>query len=365
MSFRGLSESDRIRRIKDAALYSNFVNILNTQPNCIAVDCVNYGDCIVRYPTYEYRQNVKDGAKECDNCDCFITSTVTSSISAFGYPWTTVTGLPSLWRQIIYAGGQFIAVGWAGGQFIMTSPDGINWTAATLTPTPLISVGYGNGRYVASGPSGYVLYSADGASWTRQQLLLGAGAFFNGVAYGNGTFVIVGYDAITLVSYVYTTPDGILLSPQLAQSGKWNSVAYGNNIFVAVGEAGAIMTSPDGLSWTLQTSPNLNDWFRIRFLNNMFIAVSTSSGGGDSIITSSDGVTWTSYAFSNGAYDIAYSGGSYVIVGSATISTSTDLITWTQRYFSLGNSWNSVVYGANKFVAVDGDSSSPYVAYAP
>jgi hypothetical protein len=69
MSFRGLSESDRIRRKRDAALYSNFVNILNTQPNCITADCVNYGDCIVRYPTYEYRQNVKDGAIAC-NCSC-------------------------------------------------------------------------------------------------------------------------------------------------------------------------------------------------------------------------------------------------------------------------------------------------------
>ena len=33
-----------------------------------------------------------------------------------------------------------------------------------------------------------------------------------------------------------------------------NGVAYGNGLFVAVGEDGAILTSPDGVGWTLRNS---------------------------------------------------------------------------------------------------------------
>jgi hypothetical protein len=33
-----------------------------------------------------------------------------------------------------------------------------------------------------------------------------------------------------------------------------NGVAYGNGLFVAVGDFGTILTSPDGVNWTVRTS---------------------------------------------------------------------------------------------------------------
>jgi hypothetical protein len=35
-------------------------------------------------------------------------------------------------------------------------------------------------------------------------------------------------------------------------------VTYGNGLFVAVGDGGTILTSPDGVTWTAQTSGTSN-----------------------------------------------------------------------------------------------------------
>lgn len=60
--------SDVIQRNKQRAIYANFQALLNTQPTCVAESCI-YGGCIVRYPTYEYRQDVAGGSLAC-GCGC-------------------------------------------------------------------------------------------------------------------------------------------------------------------------------------------------------------------------------------------------------------------------------------------------------
>jgi hypothetical protein len=50
-------------------------------------------------------------------------------------------------------------------------------------------------------------------------------------------------------------------------------VTYGNGLFVAVGEDGAILTSPDGVSWTRQTLGTGNLLYDVTYGNGTFVAV--------------------------------------------------------------------------------------------
>jgi hypothetical protein len=50
-------------------------------------------------------------------------------------------------------------------------------------------------------------------------------------------------------------------------------VTYGNELFVAVGKDGTILTSPDGVNWTVQTSPTSNTLYGVTYGDGLFVAV--------------------------------------------------------------------------------------------
>jgi hypothetical protein len=56
-----------------------------------------------------------------------------------------------------------------------------------------------------------------------------------------------------------------------------NGVTFGNNLFVAVGFNDTIRTSPDGTTWTSQTSGTTGWLVDVTFGNNRFVAVGTGS----------------------------------------------------------------------------------------
>ena len=50
---------------------------------------------------------------------------------------------------------------------------------------------------------------------------------------------------------ILTSPDGKVWTERWSKAGSYlYGVAYGNNTFVVVGWAGQILTSPDGVTWT-------------------------------------------------------------------------------------------------------------------
>ena len=57
---------------------------------------------------------------------------------------------------------------------------------------------YGNGTFVAVGVGGTILTSPDGVNWTAQNS--GTNNHLRGVTYGNGTFVAVGLGGTILTS---------------------------------------------------------------------------------------------------------------------------------------------------------------------
>jgi photosystem II stability/assembly factor-like uncharacterized protein len=161
-------------------------------------------------------------------------------------------------RGLVFGGGQFVAVGvgWdviAPSPVILTSQNGTTWTERAAPPgtESLYAVARGNGLYVAVGDEGHVITSLNGINWTARTS--GTSEQLLGVAW-EGVFVAVGSNRTVLTSL-----DGTTWTPQTAPAGMGsflNAVAHDGREFVAVSSGQAIMTSPDGAAWTQQSVPD-------------------------------------------------------------------------------------------------------------
>ena len=264
------------------------------------------------------------------------------ALPAAALSWTTQSsGTTNFLFGVTYGGGKFVAVGVFGT--ILTSPDGVTWTAQTATGN-FYGVTYSGSQFVAVGGSGKIVTSPDGTTWTAQTSNTSNG--LNGVIYGGGKFVAVGFSGT-----IVTSPDGTTWTVQTSNtSNGLNGVTYGGSQFVAVGYFGTIVTSPDGTTWTVQTSNTSNGLNGVIYGGGKFVAV----GGSGTIVTSPDGTTWTALTSgTNSFYGITYGGSQFVAVGgSGTIVTSPDGATWTAEASGTTNLLYGVVYGGSQFVAV-------------
>ncbi len=273
---------------------------------------------------------------------------------------------------ITYGNNQFVAVGDAGPGpgIIVTSPDGINWTdRSSGTDYRLLAVAYGNNQFVALAPgplNHQTVTSPDGVTWTPHT----TDYAFTRIAYGNTQFVAVGGGQIA------SSSDGVTWTLRYdAGSGSltgFAGIAYGNNQFVAVGtgnyngtnQYGAIMTSPDGVTWTERGSGTTSQLNGVCYGNNQFVAVGTGyfpGGGGDSttIVTSPDGITWNrrpSETTSGPLLAIVYGGSQFVAVGfPGSVVTSSDGLTWTSRGSGAigltGHTLSGIAFANNQFIA--------------
>jgi len=286
-----------------------------------------------------------------------------SSGNTLSSQWTTTSGFTPSRLFVTVAGGA-----------LYTSADAITWNCVKTGSSTqcqggsnyyLKSITSGEGIFVAVGYSspnasdvGTIITSPDGSTWTTRVSNV---SNLGGVTYGNGQFIAVGGDG-----YILTSDDGITWNPQ--NSGTTlciKDVAYGNNLFVAVtntasssecsyggGFSGAkILTSSGGTTWN-QTSGNYPGFSRVRYVNNLFIAVSSNDMSSRKIVTSSDGENWTTRVTGSGDIntDVAYGNGIYVLTAwSAAIATSSDSINWTSGNIS---GYTSITFASNKFVAV-------------
>jgi hypothetical protein len=91
-----------------------------------------------------------------------------------------------LLRAVSYGHGQFVAVGWK----ILTSPDGVTWTARKAPQTQWLGgIQLSTpGRLVATGGFGYSAYSEDAITW-KLGGTVGANAPSRSLAFGAGMFV--------------------------------------------------------------------------------------------------------------------------------------------------------------------------------
>ncbi|KJU85124.1 conserved hypothetical protein, secreted [Candidatus Magnetobacterium bavaricum] len=270
-----------------------------------------------------------------------------------GVTWTSKgTGYHNVnLRGIAYGNGTFVVVGSdCSGEtdtctdFILTSTDnGVTWTSrntGTNISHGIDGITYGNGTFVVVGYNGTIFTSTDnGVTWTSRNS--GTTIPLNGIAYGNGTFVAIGNNAdisnptcVVTTIIATSTDNGVTWTPRTFVS-PLNGITYGNGIFASVGasstelnlwcfqKGSAIFTSADnGVTWTSRNSEATNPLWHITYGNGTFVAMESNR-----IFTSADnGATWISRnsGTTNSLRDIAYGGGTFVAVGaSGTILTST------------------------------------------
>jgi len=123
------------------------------------------------------------------------------------------------------------------------------------------------------------------------------------------------------------------------------------------------MTSPDGITWTTQTSAGDYGWVSVKWASSLTLFVAISSTG-NKVMTSPDGINWTLRTGASEdlwlALTWADSLSLFVAVGqklfSQSIMTSPDGINWTLRTAPYDNTWRGVEWSPEKgvFIAVSG-----------
>ncbi|MCL2415967.1 MAG: hypothetical protein FWD01_04040 [Defluviitaleaceae bacterium] len=191
---------------------------------------------------------------------------------------------------------------------------------------------------------------ADISDWEVHSLS-GFGRNWGQIVFGQGIFVAVAHTGLQS-QRIMTSPNGINWTLRNHPAADFQFLAYGNGVFVAVG-INVVMTSPDGINWTQGTIPG-NTWVRVHYGNGMFIATAQNTNAA----VSPDGINWTAITIpipSPFRCHFTYGNGMFVGVartGINQVMTSPDGINWTARTAPNDNRWFSITFGKGKFVAV-------------
>jgi hypothetical protein len=237
-----------------------------------------------------------------------------------------------------------------GSTTLVTSSDGLTWTAR---PTPFDNTGLTvawNGEYWLAGAaarsgSSTLARSTDGLSWTTPGVTPFTIATL-GLAWNGRTWVAVGAGGRGTGTTIARSTDGVNWTASDSPFGTSTTidnagiaVAWNGSLWVAVGQgATALATSADGISWTPRSTP-FTTGRAIAWNGSLWVA---AGAGSATIITSADGITWTarSAPFTT-AHGVAWDGQQWVATGagSASLATSPDGITWTARAVPLTSAW--------------------------
>jgi hypothetical protein len=170
-------------------------------------------------------------------------------------------------------------------------------------------------------------------------------------------FVAVGDSGLKLSS-----PDGVTWTVQLSTTPKTlYGITFGNNTFVAVGDSGSILTSPNGTTWKVHYIDSVKALYSIAYGDGKFVAVGTGTNRGvilsSSVCIQCDSTAWNKFYPDYGFYGITYGDSTFVAVGGAgTILASSDGTAWAACNSGITTWLNAVTYGNGRFVTVGGQS---------
>ncbi|MFE4425004.1 hypothetical protein [Streptomyces sp. NPDC056817] len=246
---------------------------------------------------------------------------------------------------ITTSGSRIVAVGLFGT--IMTSTDGITWTAqASDAYDTLAEVVWTGSQFVVVGLGGTILTSPDAITWTTRK----AGPSWEalqGVAWSGAVLVATSASDGT----VYRSPDGVTWTPvNNAAPQALLNITWANGQFVAVGYSGTVVTSPDGLAWTAHATPTAADLVSVVWSGTQYVAT-----GIGTILTSPDGSTWTARVSPtpNEINEVAWSGARFVgAVNTGEVVTSPDGVTWALQAAGSAQRLNAILWTGSEFIAV-------------
>lgn len=224
---------------------------------------------------------------------------------------------------------------------------------------------------VTSGEAALTLGNTSVWSWRHP---LPTGDSLRNVAYGAGRYVALAHSGT-----IVTSPDGVSWTVARTFSGiPFEDLTFGGGKFVAVAATGVVATSADGLSWSFGNinPPNATPAygaFVVFHDGTRFVLTAGVPGAPVTIFTSTDGVSWTNRGapaavnpaqpgFFGGIAPMAYGAGTYLgfdPAGDPYLYTSTDLVTWTPRPIPVrpGAYVNHAIFTGGTFYAV-GDTDA-------
>jgi len=179
-----------------------------------------------------------------------------------------------------------VVVGYSGT--ILTTTDGITWTSRTSgTSNDINNVHYNSAGFVAVGDSGTLLTSSDGITWTDKTSSCGMTENLWGISSNSTVAVAVGDNGS-----IYTSADAgdNCTKRTSGTTSEFNGLLYGNSTFVAVGYSGTLLTSDNGTTWTSKTSGTSNEIREVIYDRNIFFGV----GEDATYIYSQNGTSWSS-----------------------------------------------------------------------
>ncbi len=203
--------------------------------------------------------------------------------------------------------GSFVALGTNGS--VLTSADGNTWTStASIPSTGMNGITLGNSPaglvFVAVGAGGKIFTSPpDLSAWTLAAFNAGADLFNVFYTSFTGSFVATGANGTLL-----TSPDAITWTRQSTTpptTSALRGTAFGTGsagaLYVVVGDAGTILTSINGTTWNPVTPPPLSDDLRSVAIGSRFVAVGRTGAA----IFSDDGTHWQLPSVGPGAADLS------------------------------------------------------------
>jgi hypothetical protein len=211
-------------------------------------------------------------------------------------------------------------------------------------------VTFGNGVFVAL-KDAQILVTSNAVDWVTYQSDYG---WLGGVAFRNGLFVVSAPDP----EYVLTSPDGLTWTLQRKEDcscawpieGNFTSVAFGKGLYVGTTWNGEIWSSINGTNWILRQegAPIVGDHFASTFSTLSHVTF----GGGVFVAVGG-------YAEFGGVY------GNIPIYG--IIYTSPDGIRWTRAPIHVSDILTRATYGNGTLLAIGKESntilqSDPFVS---
>lgn len=296
-----------------------------------------------------------------DNTDPLITKFVLTSTRGFinSTCYVDKAYWGCLWCPDLAGTGYFVASSTTVdvGVQIVTSSDGITWIPRT---TPIVSgLSLSNMVYsptlkrviVAGGQPG-IVYSDDAINWTYVANPTPTGQGMGMVAWSSvqNQFLCLGFSSS--FNTVFTSPDGITWTANTSTNltfRVWNNVTYSPElqIYVAISPtsaAGNVAVSANGTYWEFYSTPELNSLQTINWVPELGIFTIVAQNGTNRFYYSTDGRTWIArtpplFGFRGIAYSPTLN--RFVLSGSPlTLGSSTCLATSANSNYiiSLGSS---------------------------
>lgn len=245
-----------------------------------------------------------------------------------------------------------------GDDEVAGSPNGIVYEhRATIAGTTFINcMAYGAGRWVAgmhySGER--IATSIDGAEWEATGFALQSGEQLNALIFANNLFV-----GGTSNGRIITSPDGLTWTVRTSNfpAGRIMAIAYGGGKFMAVGGANSVIISTNGTTWTAKANSLTSTTLSAVIYGAAGLWI---IGGASGFVATSlnDGTSWTARVSNAGAsqqiFDFAAGAGLIVGVtayGSAGgIITSANGTTWAAQSVPSSGIPYRVRFGGGLFV---------------